>query len=239
MLIIHDQRLPKEYTGALARLFPDTQLLPFSGPAEKDGGVYGSISCHPDIYFSKVDKDTVVHAPSVSEKVLSVLERSGVKLIKGQKAPSGKYPSTAGYNAAVVGRTVLHNTHLTDRVLADAVSAFGHEFVHVAQGYAACSVVPAGRKALITSDEGISREALKNGLESLLVSRGPVSLPGEKYGFLGGASGETAAGDIVFLGDIAEHPDHRKIKDFAKKQGVKVFCLEGLPLYDGGRLLIF
>jgi hypothetical protein len=236
MIIIHDYRIPRAYLEGIAALFPDVTLHALdTRPAE----VYESISCHPDIYFCQLGGDILVHAPSAPKEILTALKRSGTELMKGLKDPRGVYPDTARYNAARVGRVVFHNLNCSDAVIKGFCMARELEFVHVQQGYAACSIVPIGDNALITSDGGIAGAAKERGLDVLRVSAGAVSLPGEKYGFLGGASGALPDGGVVFLGDIRKHPDHAKISGFAKKHGIELYHQEGLPLYDGGRLLIF
>ncbi|MGB3242635.1 MAG: DUF6873 family GME fold protein, partial [Candidatus Omnitrophota bacterium] len=77
------------------------------------------------------------------------------------------------------------------------------------------------------------------GLDALHVSKGPVLLPGEKYGFLGGTSGRMPDGTILILGDIDSHPDAPKIKAFMAKHNAGYIDLKGLPLYDAGGLFIF
>lgn len=236
MVIIHDYRVPRAYLEGIAALFPDVKLCALDmRPAE----VYESISCHPDIYFAQLGRDILVHAPSAPKEIITELKNRGVELMKGLKDPCGVYPDTARYNAARVGRIVFHDLNCTDAVIKGFCMARELEFAHVTQGYAACSIVPIGDNALITSDGGIAKAAKGLGLDVLKISAGGVSLPGEKYGFLGGACGVLPCGGVVFLGDIMTHPDHAKINGFAKKHGIELYYREGSPLYDGGRLLIF
>lgn len=236
MLIIHDHRIPRAYLEGIAGSFPDAATYALDMPQAE---VYGSISCHPDIYFCRLGGNVLVYAPSVPKEILDALKRSGIELMKGLKDPGGAYPDTARYNAARVGRTVFHNLNCSDAAIKGFCAAREIEFAHVQQGYAACSIVPVGDNALITSDGGIAGAARERGFDVLKVSAGAVSLPGEKYGFIGGASGVLPDGGVIFLGDIKKHPDHARISGFAEKHGVELRHQEGLPLYDGGRLLIF
>ncbi len=235
-MIIHDKRLPKEYKKALEYKLPGCYLVPFGVLYPK---VYDSISCHPDIYFFQIDDATLIHAPCVSGEQLSVFEEGGIKLVKGQNDPNGSYPETAPYNAVRVGDIIFHKLDHTDPVILEQGRKAGLKFVNIDQGYARCSVVAVTEKAIITPDGGIAKVARDEGIDVLLISRASIVLPGEKYGFLGGASGKTTDGTIVFLGDINLHPDASKIKDFLQKHQSSYICLESLPLYDLGSLIIF
>jgi len=239
MRILHDQRIPREYLDAITRKFPGALFFPFMGPRPGGAQVYDSIFSHPDIYFFQIDERTLVHAPSLGEDLLSRLRDAGIRLTKGEKDPSGEYPSTALYNAARIGGTVFHNLKAMDKGLSAAVKVLGMEISDVSQGYCACSIVPAGKRGLVTADEGIVREAEKRGFETLLVSQGHVALPGERYGFLGGTCGALPDESILFLGDITRHPDGEAIIAFLFGNGVNIVSLEGLPLLDVGRLIIF
>jgi hypothetical protein len=244
MFIVHDKRLPAEYIGALNARVPSITWIPFGGPDDSHPRkVYESISCHPDIYFFQLDEKTLVHAPNVPEEILFSLSKNGIELVKGEKFPHGSYPYTAPYNAVRVGEAVFHNLQCADTVMLKKIHEFGLKTVNVSQGYSRCSVLALDDKALITADKGIAeavcyaRETGNAELDALVISSGSVLLPGEKYGFLGGASGKMPDGTVLFLGDIDLHPNASKIKDFLIKCCVDYIDLKGLPLYDAGGLI--
>ncbi len=240
MLIVHDNRLPEEYISALKGKLPSCRMLPFSGmPSAGSVSVYRSIYSHPDIYFFQVDANTIIHSPSVARTVLRELSGQGVSLIKGERSPQGHYPETAAYNAVRVGSLVFHNMGYTDNAIRRVVYEKGLSFFSVTQGYTRCSVVPVGSDALITSDEGIAKTARLADIKTLLISPGYVTLPGEKYGFIGGASGTGPSGEVIFLGSLEGHPEHGEICDFLRQCDTKWIELQGLSLYDAGTLMVF
>ena len=233
MIVIHDRRLPGEYSSALKKKLPGARVVPFSAPG---GKVYDSISSHPDIWFFQLDQKTLVHAPGVPDEFLETLKESGTRSVRGGEDPSGGYPCTARYNAARVGNVLFHALEHTDPRVLEETEKRALKAVDVSQGYTRCSVVPVGEKALVTSDENIAVRAGEAGLEALLVRPGHVELPGEKYGFIGGASGVTPEGVVVFLGDLRKHPDHPSIRGFFSRHNVEYVYLEELPVYDAGGL---
>lgn len=239
MLILHDKRLPGEYKDSLREAFRGVRLLSFDSQRKaKCGNVYESILHHPDIYFFKLDSSTIIHAPGINETYLSSLREIGIELVPGKRDPGGNYPDTAGYNAISSGHTLFHNLLCTDPVITEIAKNKDFELVNVNQGYARCSVVTVGEKGLISSDKGILKEAKNTGKDILCISPDYVLLPGENRGFLGGASGISNDGDVVFLGDLDFHECGRDIRAFIAKHGKKCIELKELPLFDAGSVLI-
>ena len=124
-------------------------------------------------------------------------------------------------------------------MIKDLALEWDMELVHVNQGYARCSVIPVRDKALITCDPGIAKAAIGLGLDVKLIYSGNLLLLGQKYGFIGGSSGITPDGAVVFLGDISEHPDCEGMISFLTKYDVGYVHLKGLPLLDAGSLIFF
>ena len=113
----------------------------------------------------------------------------------------------------------------------------GIHFHHVKQGYANCSVCPVGEKALITDDPSIYAAAEKAGLDAQLVKKGDVRLPGQPYGFLGGASAMIGPRTLVFFGDLSTHRDCAAVKEFLRVQNCAYYDLPGVPLTDIGGIV--
>jgi len=239
MIIIHDGRLPERYVRKLKEKFPSAVLFPFKGPdltgVQK---VYGSISCHPDIYLFQLDGKTLIHAPCLSETQLRYLKEAGVELIKGEGDPGSSYPHTARYNAVRIGDTVFHNLSYTDPVILKTACEKGLKLVNVKQGYTRCSVLALSGRAVITADKGIAETVGSEGIDVLLLHAGPVLLPGEKYGFIGGTGGMTPEGTVVLLGGVGAHAEASEIKLFFEAHTAGYIDMAGMPLYDAGGLII-
>lgn len=237
MVIIHDKRLPVEYQQALMEQLPEAELIPFTGPEKIK--VYDSIAYHPDIYLFQIDEKSFVYSPDLPEEFLDTLREHGASLIPGRDAPDGKYPGTAGYNAVRVGDKVFLNEAHADTCVLDAVRRKGIRAINVKQGYARCSVLPISDKAIITTDSSIASSAEKVGVKSLIIEASGILLPGERYGFIGGASGVCPGGRIVILGDPGYHPEEKEIKNFLSRYALSdVITLPGIEVYDAGSLMI-
>lgn len=234
--VLHDARLPDAYKKCLQDIFPHSVLIPFE---PLDTEVYGSISCHPDIYFFQVDADTLLYSPGIPVNIIEELTLLGIKMIPGERSPGKKYPSTALYNAARVGNRVFLNTGCADLSVMKAIKDRGLIAEHVSQGYSRCSVFRAGEEAFITSDASLAAAGRRSGLDVLEITPGHIELPGERYGFIGGTGGMSPGGEIVMLGDPESHPDGEAINAFIARHSKGYERMKDLPLYDAGTLLIF
>lgn len=235
MIAIYDKRFPDRHKEALRKKLPDVLFHPFSVP--KNNNVYESIIYHPDIYLFQLNQKIIIHSKGLPGETLDLLKKSGMELIEGKRIPNGIYPDTAYYNAVSIGNYFLHNLKYTDPVILDNAKKQGFEIINVSQGYVRCSVVILNDNTVITSDNGIAESLKKLNFNVLKISQGSVELPGEKYGFLGGASGLMPDGRVLFVGDIDYHPDVLKIKAFLYNHKVNYITLKNLPLYDCGTIL--
>lgn len=233
MLLIHSSQIPDNYLCKLDKLIPGLEHVAL--PESRD--VYPSISSHPDIFFCQLMSKTLIYSPRIGKALLSDIKKSGVDLIISKKPPSGKYPNTASLNAAHIGKNLIHKQDITDPAIKGAAETQGFRFIGCDQGYTRCSTVPVKESALITSDTGIQEAAKEAGIKTLLIRQGHVILPGETYGFIGGASGILPDDNIIFLGDIRLHPDFSMIERFLADHKTGYSYLAGLPLYDAGSLI--
>jgi hypothetical protein len=233
MLLVHSITIPDEYLERIADLFPGIESFALS---ESDK-VYRSIASHPDIFIFQGGNNTIIYADSISRALINKLEDRKLMPIPSTISPSGSYPKTAVLNAAEIGNYIIANFGNISPAIADYSKNCNRLPVNTRQGYSRCSVVPVGDNALITADEDILKAASKAGIDCCSISPGHVMLPGERYGFLGGACGVLPDKSIIFLGDIRLHPDYEKMKHFFEKHNISYSYLDGLALFDAGSLV--
>lgn len=174
-----------------------------------------AISTHPDIYMCAL-RDSVYHG----ERFLL----------------NPYYPAHAIFNGCSTGKYFIHNLKYTAPDLLKAVRREGQIEVHVAQGYAKCSCVVVDKDSIITADRGIWREAVKAGMDVLLIEKSQVILRGYPYGFLGGASGKVGS-TMIFNGDITRHSDYARIRDFIESRGLDIVYFKEYRLTDIGSII--
>lgn len=196
------------------------------------------VAAHPDMQVF-VSGDTVILAKSVYNEHMEFFDSlNDKKLIFTDKELSDKYPGDVILNACLAGKYLFARKKSLD----DRVAAFCFEndidIINVNQGYAKCSTLVLGDKALISADTTIVSAAEKLGIDALFITSGNIGLQGYDCGFIGGASfyyNDT----VYFFGDIKYHPDGAKIFDFINKHGMRAVCTCDSPLYDfGGALVI-
>lgn len=186
--------------------------------------------------------------PTAAPLIPALHSQSGGQIIFQTGGIGHEYPFDVPYNAVSTGAFFIHNLDCTSPSLLDRAREAGLEFIDVKQGYTKCSCVVVSDRAVITSDRGIIRtiaaynEMLadegegEEKIDCLEIEEGSVSLPGLNHGFLGGASG-LIDGTLYFNGDLTEHPDFEKIREFISSHGVETVWYEGCELTDIGSVI--
>ena len=146
----------------------------------------------------------------------------------------GEYPKDIALNFTILGNDIYGKIDCADDALLKLSSNLNK--VNVKQGYCKCSCLVVGENAVITDDESIYKVLLKNGVDTLLVSKGDIALSGHEYGFIGGASGKISESEVLFFGDITKHCDYKKMACFIEKHGCKIKSLD-FPLTDFGGII--
>ena len=233
MTAVVDARIPLAAEQALRdRGFAIVKLPPH--PA-----LPAPIASHPDmlIFFAQdavfCTKSYYVIAKNELEKISRAAQRP---LITLKKELGATYPRDILLNAAPVGQYLFCLSEYT----ADEIRE-GFRVIPVKQGYAKCSTVPVGESSIITADPSIARAAQVNGIDTLTVRAGHVTLSGYDTGFLGGTSSFAPYGDtneVFFCGDLTKHPDHAHIRAFCHDRGFETVSLSNEPLTDVGTIFL-
>ena len=227
MTAIVDSRIPSAAEKALRQRglaickLPPYPILP------------APVASHPDmlLFFAP---DAVFCTQSyykIAKNELEMIARTAQKpLIRLKKELGSAYPHDILLNAAPIGACLFCLPSHTENEIKE-----GYHVVPVRQGYAKCSTVPIGERALITADPSIARAASDNQLNILKIRAGYVALPGYDTGFLGGASSFAPYGgtnEIFFCGSLSTHPDHAAITGFCNSRGFDAISLSDAPLTD-------
>jgi len=194
------------------------------------------LSGHPDIQLF-IHKNSAFCHPDIPHPFIKKIEKR-IEIILCPSILSSEYPEDIPYNIACTGLISFHNIHFTDRLILDFHKTEKIKIAHVNQGYAKCSTMILDFNTIITDDKSIHKKAQLNGLNSLLINKGYVDLPGFNYGFIGGASGTTGE-NILLTGSIDHHPDYYIIMEFIEKANKKVVYLSQDRITDIGSILIF
>lgn len=231
MLAVIDCRAPlRVQEGLIANGFEPILLPPHPNLAPP-------VASHPDmlICFLKDRILTTREYASVAAKELQIIASACQKPIDITDAHcSQQYPQDVFLNVAIVGNIALGHPQA---LMQAAFSENGYRLCPVRQGYAKCSTLPIGERALISSDPSIIKKARELGLDVLKIDPAPIELEGYDNGFLGGAtacSPYTAHERVYFCGDWKLHPNADQIERFCKKHHKAPVSLCEGPLTDLG-----
>ena len=226
MIIITDKRIP---TKAKKSLEDYGEVIPLS----TEGITYPAISCHPDIFFCKMQNELIV-APNLPEKYKKILTKNAILFIEGESPVGEKYPDTAKYNAVCTEKYLIHNFRYTDSAISNHEEEL--DLIHSGQGYTRCNLLALKDDHFITSDAGISRVLNGYGLKNLYVDPQDILLPGMKHGFFGGTCG-IYENKVFILGRLDKFKEGDKVRNFLEDLDYKIIQLYDGPLFDGGSIL--
>lgn len=151
---------------------------------------------------------------------------------------ANEYPYHVLLNCLVMEQHIFCNKKYIDSKVIKISEKINKDVVSVRQGYARCSTAVVAEKAFITADESIYRAALNIGYDVLKIREGYIKLPGYSYGFIGGCSVLLDRNQLLFTGNIIQHPDYDSIKSFAANHGVFLDILDNCELTDIGGIVV-
>lgn len=187
------------------------------------------ITMHPDMQIVHMGGDKFVTHKSAFEHYKKYLP-----CICGASENIGTYPQDIAYNVAIAGKLMICSKKYTDTAI---LNIWSNEIINIRQGYSKCSILIVDENSFITSDDGIYKTLTGHNMNVLKIRTGHIELPGQNYGFIGGAAGKVAKNLIVFAGDIKKHPDFENIRTFCKNSGTDIYSLGKNTLLDIGSVL--
>ena len=232
MICICDHRAPKTICDNLKKEFKVIKL-------PLDPSLPTPVCGHSDLLIFRLENYLIARKSYyrlAKAELDEICKMAGLRLILSNAQATDKYPGDCGLCAAVSGKTIICRKESTDPEILALASELNYKILNVPQGYAKCSCVVFSDGSIVTSDNGIASVTHREGIETLSVSAGHISLPGYNYGFIGGSSG-LCGNSIYFCGDLTLHPDSKAITSFAEAHGTKCISLGTGRLYDVGSLI--
>jgi hypothetical protein len=142
-------------------------------------------------------------------------------------------------NQAVVDKNILGYANSCAKSILKYASENGYNYQSIKQGYAKCSTLILGNKAIISADASIILMADKLNISRLKITNGinEIKLDGYDYGFIGGASA-VYENKVFFFGNLSLHSQGKEISDFCKKNGFLPISIGTKKLCDVGGAII-
>lgn len=197
-----------------------------------------SISYHPDIVIHPLNHDTIVVAPNVFDYYYGALSDLGIRVLKGNKKLAGRYPDDIAYNVARLNNIAIHNFHYTDDRILEYIERNKIGKIEIKQGYSKCSLMIVDEESAITSDKPMYSRLKEKGYDVLLIDQGHIDLPGQVYGFIGGASGSLSRDKILISGKLDGHPNKNEILEFIEARKKELIYLSWEKIIDIGTIIV-
>lgn len=200
--------------------------------------LYDAVCSHPDMQFHHAGGNLIIYAPGADPDAVSQLAARGFQMVMGESRLKPEYPGDIAYNAARVGKWYFHNLKHTDIRIRENMDRMGIQAVHVAQGYAKCSVLPVDGHSIVTSDAGIAGAARKIGLDVLLLECGAsIRLPGLDYGFIGGSCGMLSDSVCAINGSLSRLKGFKTLLTFLSERNITAVEISRGRVTDIGSIL--
>ena len=223
MLIIIDSRMPETAIEKLQNFGTVFQLESF-------GTVYPSISGHPDIFMFQME-GLVIIAPNAPKSLIDTLKQHRITFLKGKEKLGNKFPETTYYNAVSTPKYLIHKQdHSTSCILRHSANK---KFFSVSQAYTRCNLLPLPDGSFMTSDKGIEKGLIAEGLEVHYFAPDDVILKGQDHGFLPGACG-VFENKVFFIGSLSQYADGARLRELLESKGLSIEELYQGPMIDGG-----
>lgn len=194
--------------------------------------LYEAVAGHTDMVIHHLGGSKFVVSPENADFFKNIPE---IEIIEGKTALKPKYPHDIAYNAARVGKFLIHNFKYTDRCILENSEELIK--INVKQGYSKCSVCVVNENAIITSDLGIAKKCDNFNIDVLFVEDSDVVLNGISHGFFGGSTGLIAPDMLAVNGNIKYHKAHEQITEFCDKYHVKLITLHDGRIEDIGSII--
>lgn len=186
------------------------------------------VAAHADLSVLHLGGKRIVVSQAVADgRFVSELNELGAEALLCEEPFAREYPEDCSLCAVFVGDRIFHNKYIS-------VLASDPRTIHVKQGYAKCSVCVVSESAVITSDEGLAKAMITQGLDVLTISQGFITLDGYNTGFIGGSAFKISREILALTGTLDEHPDRDAILGFLNFHGVEPLFLTDIPIFDIG-----
>ncbi len=197
-------------------------------------GLDTPVSSHPDMLIYPLKNGRYLICRDYYEDNRAFFDSLGIVFTVTEEKLSPKYPNDILFDALSLNGTVYGKKGCVSEYIISENS----RFVPVSQGYARCSVAYVGKGCAITADRGLYRALTDDGINTLLIRSGYISLQGYDTGFIGGAGGLLPDGRYLFFGDPSLHPDGALINKFLSENKISAVSQKGEPLCDNGGLIL-
>lgn len=172
-------------------------------------------------------------------EIFDLISKYGYQINASSFSVSDRYPCDIALNQARIKKTIIGRADSCAESILKYANDHEYEYHSSKQGYAKCSTLILGEKAIVSADTNIISIANQLEIDTLKIENNSneIILNGYDYGFIGGASA-VYQNKVFFFGDIMRHSQGEKIVTFCEKHGFSAISLGRESLFDVGGAII-
>ena len=199
------------------------------------------VSSHADMLIFTIDSTVFCNEDYYKKhtSIFNLIKNYGYEINHSEFEISAEYPNDIALNQAVIRKNLFGYEKKCAKSILNYANSHEYSYTPIKQGYAKCSTLILGDKAIISADTGIINLAKKLKVNAWQIKNAAneIKLDGYDYGFIGGASA-VYKDNVFFFGDLMLHSQGKEITEFCSNNGFTTISLTNKPLYDIGGAII-
>lgn len=191
---------------------------------------------HPDMAVHPIDYNKFVVYNKHRNYYGQKLKEYGVTIIPSSNELNKFYPNDIALNVSRTNDYYFYKENSIDLSIENYLKKISKS-VLVKQGYSKCSSLIIDKDTVITSDKGLYKTYLNNGIKCYLIPFGDILLPGYDTGFIGGCGGMISEDEILFYGNLERYKYSNQLVEILKSENIKYYYPRDCEFVDLGSII--
>lgn len=191
---------------------------------------------HPDMAVHPIDYNKFVVYNKHKDYYGYKLKEYGVVIIPSSNKLNKFYPNDIALNVSRTNDFYFYKKNCIDLSIENLLKEISKR-VLVKQGYSKCSSLIIGKDTVVTSDKGLYKSYLDNGIKCYLIPFGAILLPGYDTGFIGGCGGMISGDEILFYGNLEKYKYCDQLVEILQSENIKYYYPRDCEFVDLGSII--
>lgn len=192
--------------------------------------IKNSTATHPDMQFLYLGNNRALAAKQAYEYYCSQFPDLNIIPVNNIRSP---YPDDCVLNVTLIGKYCFVTKYQWQKIGA----YLNAEPIYINQGYSKCNICVLNENAILTSDKGIEKQALKIGIRAYFIESDEITLAGYKNGFWGGSSGLIDRNRLIMNGNIEVLKCYDKLNNIFKQEKIEPIYHRTGEMCDNGSII--
>lgn len=191
---------------------------------------------HPDMAVHPIDYNKFVVYNKHKDYYEEKLKEYGVQVIPSLNELNKFYPNDIALNVSRTNDYYFYKKNCIDLSIENNLKEMSKPKL-VKQGYSKCSSLVIGKNTIVTSDNGLYKTYIDNGVKSYLIPFGAILLPGYDTGFIGGCGGMISEDEILFYGNLERYKYSDQLVEILNTENIKYYYPRDCEFVDLGSII--